>query len=101
MSDENSGAPTLLHEDEEMLGDPSFEMWVRNGEPVVSGSYFVHPPLRAVDAAWDADRPGRLLVTADDGTKWFADGVPQQGSANVVLRPVGGVHRAFSAESPA
>jgi hypothetical protein len=93
---ESIGIPTLLHEEEEMLGDPSFEMWVREGTPVVSGSYFVHPPLRAVRAEWDAERPGRLLVRADDGTDWFADDVPQTGSVTVVLRPASGAHRAFS-----
>ena len=45
--------PTMLDEDEEILGDPSFQMWVRDGEPIVSGSYFMHPPLRAKSAQWD------------------------------------------------
>jgi hypothetical protein len=92
------GEPTLLHEDEEPLGDPSFEIWVRDGEPIVSGSYFVHPPLRAVGAGWDPQRPGRLLVRADDGSDWFADAVPQAGAVSVRLRPVSGSHRAYKPE---
>jgi hypothetical protein len=97
MSEQSTGIPTLLHEEEEMLGDPSFEIWVREGTPVVSGSYFLHPPLRAVSAEWDAERAGRLLVKADDGTDWVADDVPQTGSVTVVLRPASGTHPAFTA----
>jgi hypothetical protein len=97
MSSPAEGVPTLLHEEEEVLGDPSFELWVRDGEPVVSGSYFLHPPLRAVDAQWDPRDPHRILVRADDGTDWFATGIPLTGSVNVVLHPVGGSHPAFRA----
>jgi hypothetical protein len=96
MSSPAEGVPTLLHEEEEVLGDPSFELRVRDGEPVVSGSYFLHPPLRAVDARWDASDPHRILVRADDGSEWFAADVPHAGSVNVVLRPVGGTHPAFN-----
>jgi hypothetical protein len=78
-----------LHEEEEALALPSFELLVRNGEPVVSGSYFLHPPLRAVSAEWDADEPTRLNVRADDGSEWFAYDVPRSGRVNVVLQPVG------------
>ena len=60
--------PTMLDEDEEALGEPSFQMWVRDGVPVVSGCYFMHPPLRARSAEWDPDAPGRLVVLALDGT---------------------------------
>ncbi len=95
MADNAFGEPTLLQEDEEILGDPSFEILVRNGEPIVSGSYFVHPPLRAVRAEWDPERPDRLLVRADDGTDWFADPVPRSGAVNVRLRPASGTHRAY------
>jgi hypothetical protein len=97
MSSPAEGIPTLLHEEEEILGDPSFELWVRDGEPVVSGSYFLHPPLRAVEAQWDARDPHRILVRADDGTDWFAAGIPLTGSVNVVLHPVSGSHPAFRA----
>jgi hypothetical protein len=85
----------LPPEEEEALGEPSFEMLVRDGEPVVSGSYFLHPPLRAVQAAWDPADRTRLRVRADDGSEWYAENVPLTGSANVVLRPVGGGHAAF------
>src|SRR4051794_18725562 len=53
MDNQSIGEPTLLPEDDEVLGEPSFEILVRDGEPIVSGSYFIHPPLRAVDAEWD------------------------------------------------
>lgn len=96
------GAPTLLPaEEEEALGDPSFELWVRDGEPVVSGSYFLHPPLRAAEAHWDPADPHRLLVRADDGSDWFAADVALSGSVNVVLHPVGGSHPAFKAAAAA
>jgi hypothetical protein len=94
-----AGEPTLLHEDEETLGEPSFEMWVRDGEPIAGGSYFVQPPLRAVSATWDTAEPDRLVVRADDGTEWFADGVPRAGGVSVRLRPVSGSHRAFSPDA--
>ena len=89
------GEPTLLHEDEEVLGDPSFEILVRDGVPIVSGSYFVHPPLRAVRAGWDPRQSDRLLVRADDGSDWFADAVAPTGTVNVRLRPLSGTHRAY------
>jgi hypothetical protein len=97
MSSPAEGVPTLLHEEEEVLGDPSFELWVRDGRPVVSGSYFLHPPLRAVDAQWDRRDPHRILVRADDGSEWFATDIPLTGSVNVVLHPVAGSHPAFRA----
>jgi hypothetical protein len=80
--------PTMLDEDEEILGDPSFEMWVRDGEPIVSGSYFMHPPLRAKSAQWDPQRPSRLLVRASDGTLWAAENVPKAGGVTAHLHPV-------------
>jgi hypothetical protein len=96
MTSGNGGDPTLLIEEEEVLGDPSFELWVRNGEPVVSGCYFVHPPLRAVSAEWSSAEGGkRLVVQASDGSEWFADDVPVEGSATVVLSPLKGHHPAF------
>ena len=79
--------PTMLDEDEEILGDPSFEMWVRDGEPIVSGSYFMHPPLRAKSAQWDRNVPGRLLVRASDGTLWSAEDVPHTGGVTAYLHP--------------
>lgn len=101
MSSQPDGVPTLLPEEEEVLGDPSFELCVRDGEPVVSGSYFLHPPLRATEAHWDPADPHRLLVRADDGSDWVATGVPLSGSVNVVLQPVGGSHPAFKAAAAA
>jgi hypothetical protein len=101
MSSQAEGVPTLLPEEEEVLGDPSFELWVRNGKPVVSGSYFLHPPLRAVDARWDPADRHRVLVRADDGSEWFATDVPLTGSVTVVLRPVSGSHPAFRAAAAA
>ena len=82
-------ADNELHEEEEALGLPSFEILVRDGEPVVSGSYFLHPPLRAVHAEWDAADPACLRVRADDGSDWYARDVPRSGVVNVVLQPVG------------
>ena len=90
------GVPTLLQDEEEVLGDPSFELLVRDGRPVVSGSYFIQPPLRAVHAEWDKEEPGRVLVLADDGSAWYADNVSQSGSVSVALLPVSGSHPAFS-----
>ena len=77
--------PTTLDEDEEVLGEPSFQMWVRDGVPVVSGSYFMHPPLRARSAEWDPEVPGRLIVRASDGTLWSADDVSQAGGVTAHL----------------
>ena len=88
-------ADNQLHDEEEALGVPSFEILVRDGEPVVSGSYFLHPPLRAVSAEWDTGDPDRLLVRADDGSDWYATNVPRTGLANVVLQP-GGDHAALA-----
>jgi hypothetical protein len=83
---------TIPAEEEEALALPSFEILVRNGEPIVSGSYFLHPPLRAVHAGWDPADPSHLLVRADDGSDWHAVDVPRTGRVNVVLEPVGGEH---------
>jgi hypothetical protein len=79
--------PTMLDEGEEILGDPSFQMWVRDGEPIVSGSYFMHPPLRAKSARWDPRQPGRLLVRASDGTLWAAEDVRKTGGVTAHLHP--------------
>ncbi|MGX7678449.1 hypothetical protein ACSMXN_06095 [Jatrophihabitans sp. DSM 45814] len=83
------GAPTFLDEEEEVLGDPSFEMWVLDGKPMISGCYFMIPPLTAVRASWDAKRPDHLLVRASDGSDWEATDVPLSGSISVVLSPIG------------
>jgi hypothetical protein len=98
MTDPQPGTPTLLQEDEEVIGDPSFELLVRDGVPIVSGSYFIHPPLRAVSADWDATTNDRLLVTADDGTHWAADNVSRTGTANAVLYPTEGSHPAYASK---
>jgi hypothetical protein len=76
------------HDDEEVMGEPTFELRLRNGEPQVSGCYFMHPVLQVASADWDPQRSQRILVTASDGSRWYADGVPAQGTVNVVLRPV-------------
>jgi hypothetical protein len=77
--------PTMLDEDEEILGEPSFQMWVRDGVPVVSGCYFMHPPLRARSAEWDPAEAGRLIVRASDGTLWSAEEVPLAGGVTALL----------------
>jgi hypothetical protein len=76
------------HDDEEVMGEPTFELRLREGEPQVSGCYFMHPVLQVLDAHWDEDQPGRLLVTASDGSRWCADGVARRGTVNVTLKPV-------------
>jgi hypothetical protein len=75
-------------DDEEVLGEPTFELRVRNGEPQVSGCYFMLPVLQVESAVWDEGRPDRILVTADDGSRWFADGVRREGVSNVRLQPL-------------
>ena len=72
--------------DEEVMGQPSFELLLRDGEPQVSGCYFMHPVLHVAAVSWDNDK-SRVLVTADDGSHWFADNVPRSGVTNVVLQP--------------
>ena len=101
MTDPQPGTPTLLQEDEEVTGDPSFELLVRDGVPIVSGSYFIHPPLRAISAQWDPTTNHRLVVTADDDTHWAADNVPHTGTANAVLYPIEGNHPAYTGKDPA
>lgn len=80
--------PELPEEEEEVLGTPTFEVLVRDGEPIAAGTYFMAPPLYMREAEWDPARPDRLLVRASDGSRWYADDVPQKGRANVVLRPL-------------
>jgi hypothetical protein len=75
-------------DEEEILGEPSFEVILRDGEPVVAGSYFILPPLRLASATYDPDKAGRILVTATDGTVWYADDVPSQGDITVKLQPL-------------
>ena len=82
---DSQATPTLLDDDEEVFGTPSFEMLVRDGIPIVSGCYFMHPPLRAKSADWDA---GRLVVRASDDTIWAADNVPSTGTVTACLHPV-------------
>jgi hypothetical protein len=78
----------LPPEEEEVLGTPAFEVLVRDGEPIVSGSYFMAPPLYMRQAAWDPSQAGRLLVTASNGSRWYADNVRRDGRVNVVLKPL-------------
>jgi hypothetical protein len=75
-------------DDEEVFGEPSFELRLRDGEPLVSGCYFMCPIIQVQTAEWDDVRPDRLLVTATDGSKWYADGVSRVGTVNVVLQPM-------------
>ena len=77
-----------LADEEEVLGTPTFEVLVRDGEPIAAGTYFMAPPLYMRAAEWDPGRPERLLVTASDGSRWHAEGVPLKGRVNVVLRPL-------------
>ena len=63
-------------DDDEVLGEPVFEMLLRDGQPVIAGSYFMHPPLRQQSAAFDSSVPGRLVVTATNGSRWYADDLP-------------------------
>lgn len=78
------------HEDEEVLGEPTFELRLKDGEPQVSGCYFMHPVIEVTELRWDPDRDGRILVTADDGSRWFADRVARVGTTNVRLHPLQG-----------
>ncbi|TQM11230.1 hypothetical protein [Pseudonocardia kunmingensis] len=88
MSAEAGSSMQEIEEEEEVLGTPSFEVLVRDGEPIVSGTYFMAPPIYMRKAEWDAADPGRLTVLASDGTAWFATDVPKEGRVNVVLEPV-------------
>ena len=92
----HSDLEVLPEEEEEALGIPAFEMLVRDGRPIVSGSYFLHPPLRAVEAHWDAQDPTRLQVRADDGSDWYATDVPRTGRVSVPLHPVNPDHPALT-----
>ncbi|MER5628229.1 hypothetical protein ABT061_45150 [Streptosporangium sp. NPDC002544] len=78
-----------MHDDEEeVFGEPSFELRLRDGEPLVSGCYFMHPVIEVRAAAWDDTQKDRLLVTATDGSEWYADGVSRTGRVNIVLTPM-------------
>jgi photosystem II stability/assembly factor-like uncharacterized protein len=73
-------------DDDDVMGEPSFELRLRDGEPQVSGCYFMHPVLQVAEAGWDPGQDDRLLVTADDGSRWFADHVDRTGTSNVRLQ---------------
>lgn len=75
-------------DDDEVLGEPVFEMLLRDGQPVIAGSYFMHPPLRQQSAAFDSSIPGRLVVTATNGSRWYADDLPSTGQVTVRLHPL-------------
>ena len=75
-------------DDDEVLGEPTFEMLVRDGQPVIAGSYFMHPPLRQQSAAFDTTVAGRLIVTATNGSEWYVDDIPSTGLATVRLQPL-------------
>lgn len=74
--------------DDEVLGEPTFEMLVRDGQPVIAGSYFMHPPLRQQSARFDDAVPGRLVVTTTVGTVWYADDIPPTGTSTIRLQPL-------------
>ncbi|PXX01665.1 hypothetical protein [Mycolicibacterium moriokaense] len=99
MEEHDIPKPTLLDDTEEVLGEPSFELLIKDGVPVVSGSYFIQPPLSAVSAEWDAAHENRLNVRANDGSEWIADNVPRSGRVSVVLHPVDGVHPAYATKA--
>jgi hypothetical protein len=75
-------------DEDEVLGEPTFEMLVRAGQPVIAGSYFMHPPLRQQSARFDDAIPRRLLVTTTVGTVWYADDVPPTGVTTIRLQPL-------------
>jgi hypothetical protein len=75
-------------DDDEVLGEATFEILVRDGQPVIAGSYFMHPPLRQRSAGFDSSVPGRLVVTATNGSRWYVDDIPSTGSATIRLRPL-------------
>jgi hypothetical protein len=75
-------------DDDEVLGEPTFELLVRDGLPVIAGSYFMHPPLRQRSAGLDSSVPGRVVVTATNGSRWYVDDIPSTGSATLRLRPL-------------
>lgn len=77
-----------LEEEEQTLGTPSFEVLVRDGRALATGTYFMVPPLYMRQARWSDDVPDRLIITASDGSTWYADKVPRNGKANVVLHPL-------------
>jgi hypothetical protein len=74
--------------EDEVLGEPTFEMLMRDGQPVIAGSYFMRPALRQQSARFDEAIPGRLLVTTTLGTVWYADDVPATGVATIRLQPL-------------
>jgi hypothetical protein len=74
-----------LEEEEEVFGTPTFEVLMQDGQLVASGSYFMVPPRYLHSARWSEDNPHHLLVTADDGSRWEATGVPHTGKMNIVL----------------
>jgi len=85
-----------LEEEEQTLGTPTFEVLVRDGRPLVSGSYYMAPPLYMREAEWDGGEPGkRLLVKASDGSRWYAENVALQGPVNVLLKPLDGSTAAY------
>lgn len=85
---EHQHLPELPEEEEEVLGEPTFEVLVRDGEPIAAGTYFMAPPLYMRKVKWDPEQPDRLLVVASDGSHWHAESVPQKGRVNVLLRPL-------------
>jgi hypothetical protein len=48
----------------------------------------MHPPLRQQSAAFDSSIPGRLVVTATNGSRWYADDLPSTGQVTVRLHPL-------------
>jgi hypothetical protein len=80
-----SSLPELPDEEEDVLGAPSFEVLIRDGRALTSGSYFMSPPIYMKEAKWDSQKPNRLVVTADDGSIWYADIEDPRGRSNAVM----------------
>jgi len=91
-----------LEDDEDVLGSPSFQVLVRDGEALVSGCYFMNPIIQMQAATWDPEQSHRLLVTASDGSRWYADDAPRKGQASVELTELDpAVDRSLSPRSAA
>jgi hypothetical protein len=78
----------MMDDDDEVMGEPVFELLTRDGKPIVAGSYFMHPPLRQRDIRMDDAVPNRVIVTSTDGREWYTDDMPPTGKATLLLQPL-------------
>lgn len=69
-----------------MSGYAGFRVKLRDGHHVGDSSTFVQPQMMVQTIRWDRGVPGRLRVTATDGSQWLADDVSQVGEVSVKLR---------------